>query len=361
MSDLDGKGRRSKPLPMARRQALRVSDDALVTTSYLRPDARLPLVVVPSEAAVDLIDWEGGHRAWIDAQLDTHGGILFRGFPVDAPAALEQLITATADGWAEYREPATPRSQVSGNIYTSTDYPAAQSIFLHNENSHTESWPLKIYFCCMIPAQQGGETPIADCRAIFAQLDPAIRERFREKQVLYVRNLGAGVGFPWQQVFKTDDKAEAEAYCRRSGIKAEWTGPDQLRISYVRPAMASHPRTGEMVWFNHATFFHISTMEPAIREGLLATMREDELPYNTFYGDGTAIEPEVLDALRAAYHATTVAFPWQAGDVMLLDNMLVAHGRSPYVGPRRVLVGMAEPCRWADIEQKETERLRANS
>lgn len=360
MSD-EAKGRRSKPLPTARRQALRVSEDALVTTSYMQPEQRLPLVVAPAGAPVDLIGWAGEQRGWIDSQLDRHGGILFRGFGIDTPEALERFVKATSERWAEYREPATPRSQVSGNIYTSTDYPAAQRIFLHNENSHTESWPLRLCFACMIPAEQGGATPIADCRAIYERLDPAIRARFHEKQVRYVRNLGAGVGFPWQQVFKTDDKAEVEAYCRRNGIAAEWIGPDHLRISYVRPAMASHPRTGEMVWFNHATFFHISTQEPAIREGLLATMREEDLPYNTYYGDGSPIEPATLDALRAAYDEATIAFPWQAGDVMLLDNMLVAHGRAPYAGKRRVLVGMADPCNWADVAQKESERSRATS
>jgi hypothetical protein len=66
-------------------------------------------------------------------------------------------------------------------------------------------------------------------------------------------------------------------------------------------------------------------------------------PYaNTYYGDGSPIEPKVLDQLRAAYNAETVSFPWQKGDLLMLDNMLVAHGRSPFVGPRQILVGMAE-------------------
>jgi alpha-ketoglutarate-dependent taurine dioxygenase len=107
--------------------------------------------------------------------------------------------------------------------------------------------------------------------------------------------------------------------------------------------VSRHPRTGELVWFNHATFFHVSTLEPTLRDSMLAEFPEGELPANTYYGDGSPIEPEVLDHLRAAYHAETVSFPWQAGDLLLLDNMLVAHGRAPYAGPRQILVGMAEP------------------
>ena len=177
-----------------------------------------------------------------------------------------------------------------------------------------------------------------------------MRERFIQKQIMYMRNFGEGLGFSWQQVFKTTDRDEVAAYCRSNDIALEWR-PNGLRIRYVRPAAARHPRTREMVWFNHGTFFHISTQEPAIREALLSSLPEEDLPYNTFYGDGSPIEPAVLDHLRAVYEDETVAFPWQEGDLLMLDNMLVAHGRAPFVGPRKILVGMAEPCHWSDIER----------
>jgi alpha-ketoglutarate-dependent taurine dioxygenase len=114
-----------------------------------------------------------------------------------------------------------------------------------------------------------------------------------------------------------------------------------------------HPRTGEEVWFNHATFFHVTTLEPAIRESLLGEFEEDEFPTNSFYGDGSPIETSALDELREIYRQETVTFPWDRGDVLLLDNMLVAHGRAPYVGPRNVLVGMAEPVSWEVLRTQE--------
>ncbi|HEX6290124.1 MAG TPA: TauD/TfdA family dioxygenase [Herpetosiphonaceae bacterium] len=341
----------AKRQPIARRKAVSIAQPDLIATNTLQPDRPLPLLVTPVVDGVRLIEWAAGHREQIESWLLKHGGILLRGFALGSVSDFEQFIGSTADNWAEYREPATPRSQVSANIYTSTDYPPAQRIFLHNENSHTESWPMKIYFFCVTAAQQGGETPIADCRAIFERIDPAVRQRFTEKQIMYVRNFGDGLGYSWEQVFKTTDRREVEAYCRDNQIEAEWKPDNGLRIRYVRPAVAKHPRTDEPVWFNHGTFFHISTQEPAIRESLLAAMPEADLPYNTYYGDGSSIEPEVLNHLRAVYNEATIAFPWQEGDLLMLDNMLVAHGRSSFVGPRKVLVGMAEPCHWSDIQR----------
>jgi hypothetical protein len=81
-----------------------------------------------------------------------------------------------------------------------------------------------------------------------------------------------------------------------------------------------------------------------VRAELLAAFGEEELPYNTYYGDGSPIEPEAAAAVREAYEMEKLIFPWQNGDVMLLDNMSMAHGRQPYKGRREVVVSMAEPC-----------------
>jgi hypothetical protein len=185
---------------------------------------------------------------------------------------------------------------------------------------------------------------------VLAHLDPAVRERFIARGWMVVRNFGDGFGLDWRTVFQTSDRAAVEAHCRKHGIEVEWKPGERLRTRAVRPAVTRHPITGETMWFNHATFFHVSTLAPAIREELLVEFAEDELPANTYYGDGSPIEPEVLDQLRALYERFTVSFAWQKGDVLLLDNMAVAHGRAPYEGARKILVGMAEPTRreaWA--------------
>jgi alpha-ketoglutarate-dependent taurine dioxygenase len=323
-------------------KCISLSQEALVRTKQLFLDSSLPLVAYPVINGVDLIQWAENNLDFIDEHLSKHGGLLFRGFGVKSPEEFERFIRAVCAELLPYKERSSPRTQVSGNIYSSTDYPADHSIFLHNENSYQNNWPLKIFFSCQRPAERGGETPIADCRRVFRRIAPDIRERFIEKGWMYVRNFGDGFGLDWQTVFQTDDKSAVEEHCRDNDIEVEWKYGDRLRTRAVRPAVRKHPKTGEEVWFNHATFFHISTLEPQAREFLLEEFAEDDLPTNTFYGDGSAIEPSVVDQLRAAYLQETIVFPWQRGDILMLDNVLTAHGRKPYIGSRKILVGMAE-------------------
>jgi alpha-ketoglutarate-dependent taurine dioxygenase len=338
-------------LKTARRKP--VSPEELVRAERLRLDRRLPLVVKPVVSGLDAAAWAESNREFIEASLLEHGGILFRGFDVKTSGQFAQFMRAVSSELLEYGERSSPRTQVGDHVYTSTDYPAAHSIFVHNENSYQRAWPMKIFFFCETAAEHGGETPIADCRGVYARLAPHIRARFAERGWMYVRNFGDGLGLPWRTVFQTDDRSAVEQHCRRNGIEATWKDGNRLRLRAVRRAIARHPRTNEEVWFNHATFFNVSTMEPEVREALLEEFDEDDLPTNSFYGDGLPIEPEALEALREAYRLETVTFPWRQGDVLLLDNMLAAHGRAPYSGPRKILVGMSEPFGDAGFERKE--------
>jgi alpha-ketoglutarate-dependent taurine dioxygenase len=327
-------------------QPFRMSDQDFVRTSTLGPGESLPLVVQPAVDGVDLSSWVARNRDQVESLLLRHGGILFRGFGLASGDEFERFSESVSTELLEYRERSSPRHLVSGRIYTSTDYPPEYPIFLHNENSYQQTWPLKLFFFCLTAPLTGGATPIADTRRVLARLSPKVRERFAEKGWMYTRNFGDGYGLPWQTVFQTTDKSAVEEYCRKAGIELQWREGDRLRTRAVRAAITRHPRTGEAVWFNHATFFHITTLEPAIREVLLAEFAEENLPTNTYYGDGSRIEDSVLDELREAYRQETVSFPWKRGDVLVLDNMLAAHGRAPFTGPRKILVGMAEPLSW---------------
>jgi alpha-ketoglutarate-dependent taurine dioxygenase len=337
-----------KPTSWAERQSsklqpTRVSRTELVRAESLYPDTLLPLVIEPALAGLNPIAWAANHRNFLETCLYKHGAILFRNFGLRTAADFERFTHAVSGELIEYRERSSPRHEMGNNIYTSTDYPADQMIFPHNEHSYSQRLPLKLFFFCLTPATEGGETPLADCRNIYQRIDRRIRERFIQKMWMYVRNFGHGFGVSWETAFQTADRKAVESYCLSNRIEFMWKGENYLTTRQIRPPIARHPRTGEYVWFNHATFFHVSTLEPLMRETLLATFKEEDLPNNTYYGDGSPIEPDVLDELRQAYQEEMVSFTWRQGDLILLDNMLTAHARRPFTGPRQVLFAMSDP------------------
>lgn len=334
----------------ARRKAVSVSQQSLVKERLLAPDVQLPWLIEPAVAGMDLARWTAENQAELEQKVLQYGAILFRGFDITSPEAFNQVIESLSPGALEYMFRASPRTRVGGNIYTSTDYPADQVIFAHNEHSYSPRFPLRLFFYAHQPSATGGETPIGSSRLIKQRIPEQILETFREKKILYVRNYGDGFGLPWQAVFQTEDRQKVEEYCASVGIDVEWKANNRLRTHQVGPALVRHPRTQEEVWFNHATFFHISTLPASIRNSLEANFSAHDLPTNTFYGDGSAIEPEVLQQLRKIYVESLVTYPWQQGDVLFMDNMLAVHAREPFSGPRKIYAGMAEALLSQDVQ-----------
>jgi alpha-ketoglutarate-dependent taurine dioxygenase len=305
---------------------------------------RTPGLVTSPAADVDLVEWLQSHRDRVDRWLVEHGALLFRGFGVDSAARFRAVAAACSRELLNYTERSSPRTLVEEHVYTSTDYPPDQSIFPHNEHSYATRFPGRICFGCVVAAETGGETPVVDCRRVLGRIPVEIQTRFRDRGGwMYVRNFSDGLGLPWRTVYQTDSRSEVEQYCRANGIELEWKSGDRLKTTQVRPATLHHPTTGEEIWFNHATFFNVGTLPAMLRDTLLQLFAVEDLPNHTYYGDGTPIEPETLTLLQEAYLAERVIFPWERGDVLLIDNILMAHARNPYSGARQVLVSMADP------------------
>jgi alpha-ketoglutarate-dependent taurine dioxygenase len=345
MSDPNSEKPSLANLANRRRKPVNVEQASMVEERLLLPNQSFPFLIQPSTgmAAVDLRSWISGNRDSTLLHLRQHGAVLFRGFSVGGVEVFEDILRELSGELIDYSYRSTPRSVVANKIYTSTEYPPDRSIPMHNEMSYSRQWPRKIGFFCMLPAEQGGATPLADSREVLRRLSPEVRERFRSQGILYVRNYGKHLDLPWQDVFQTDDRAEVQRICTRLGLDYEWSADGSLKTRQVCQALAIHPDTHEELWFNQAHLFHVSSLGEELASLLLASASEEELPRNTYYGDGAPIAPETLTEIRAAFAASTVTFTWQKEDLLLVDNMLIAHGREPYQGARKIVVGMAEP------------------
>jgi alpha-ketoglutarate-dependent taurine dioxygenase len=312
----------------------------LVKTGALSPGGSL-LVVEPAADDVDLVDWSRANGPLVERLLVRHGALLFRGFAMGEAERFESFaLTLCTELFEENGE--HPRRNVSGRVYTPVFYPPEQRLLWHNENSFNQRWPRKILFACVQPAAAGGATPVVDSRKVYDLIEPGIRGRFESRGVMYVRNYGGGLGLDWQTVFRTSDRDEVEAQCRREGIEYEWKSGDRLRTRCVRPAVIRHPQSGEPVWFTQAQHWHVACLDAATRAGLQSVFAEADRPRHCYYGDGTPIPDEEMEAILGVYARLEESFAWERGDVLALDNLLTAHGREPYTGERKLLVAMGE-------------------
>jgi alpha-ketoglutarate-dependent taurine dioxygenase len=310
-----------------------------------RDDAEpaLPLVVRAARPSLPIAPWVARHRSYLGERLGRHGAVLLRGFEVGGAVELQATVRALGAEPMAYVERSSPRRNLGGHIYSSTEYPPDQEIFFHNENAYAAKFPAKLFFLCQVPAPVGGETPLADCRRVLASLRPDLIDRFARAGVLYVRTFSAGLGLDYRTVFGASAPDDVERIAREAGYDVEWLAPERLQTRRVGPAVIAHPVSGELCWFNHAAFFHASTLPAAVAQGLIEELGENQLPNQTYYGNGEPIAPETLTSVRAAYLAASARFRWMAQDLLIIDNLLVAHGRTAFSGPRSIAVALAEP------------------
>jgi alpha-ketoglutarate-dependent taurine dioxygenase len=331
--------------------------------AFLNPQ-RLPAVISPARLGVAdtgllslLRLFERERPALRELELK-YGALLFRGWAIETASDFERLAQCCFRGTPEkYLGGTSPRAETGAGIYESTEFPARLRLPQHNEMSYVATPPAEICFCCHGEPASGGETPLADSRVIYHKLPSAIRDAFEARQVRYSRYyFGPRPKAPdrvlfrlvrlhrsWMDAFATSDPRQVEAICAAQGVDLEWDGDGGAVMTNILPAVVAHPVTGERVWFNQASTFLLSRRSTgAVRAFLyhLLLPEPKRRPFHAAFGDGSPIRVEVVDQINATIDASTVRFPWRKGDFLLVDNYLVAHGRMPFRGPRRVLVAM---------------------
>ncbi|MFF7885200.1 TauD/TfdA family dioxygenase [Streptomyces sp. NPDC007896] len=311
-----------------------------VKESLLFPEQECVALFEATEPGLSPVTWAEQHSGLVAERLATAGACLLRGFDVPDETVFSRFVRVFGEELNEYTYRSTPRTKV-GDVYTSTEYPASEIIPQHNEMAYTSTWPERLWFYSAVAAVSGGETPLADSHAVYESIPADVRERFELHGVRYVRNYRAGLGISWQETFPGMDRAAVERFCAERDIAVEWLdGGDSLRTTETCQAVTVHPVTGRTLWMNQAHLFHVSNLNEATRLALMELMKEEDLPRNAYYGDGSPISDADLAAVRKAYEAETLAFPWQAGDLLVIDNLTLSHGRNRFEGPRKVLVAM---------------------
>lgn len=326
-------------------------------STFVNPQA-LPLVLTCTDHAITLHDWVSQHQESLHALLTEHGAILLRDFPVQTPDDFAWVVeTVTGRAPSDYRAGEGSRTKVTTGVYTSTEAPPQYKIPLHHELSCTTA-PLTYlcFYCEIAPPPGTGQTLLGKTEEVTKamQAHPEVWNLFEGKTIRYIsRHPPEGSFFTrvnpthktWQSSFETEDRAEVERICEQKGFAYRWL-KDWIEVTRRAPAILGpdaffdHP-----YWYNQAHLYHAN---PRMRGGyfnhylanllyIVPSTRQYEV---CFDDDGSAIPRACMYQIYDIMDENTILFDWQKGDILLLDNHKVLHGRAPSVGPRRILASM---------------------
>lgn len=313
----------------------------LVEKKTFKAGVAMPLVLKATNNDIDPFAWVALNREQLFADLQQHGALLFRDFGLKNAQDFERFAQSICPSlYGDYGD--LPKEKQGEKIYHSTPYPKDKAILYHNESSHLHQWPTRQFFFCVKPSAIGGATPIVDCREVYRQMDKDILAQFENKHLKYVRNFSRNLDVSWQNFFKTQSRSEVETKCKNAGIQFQWLNDDGLRTEEFRRAVTVHPQSGQKSFFNQIQLHHSAFLPAQVRESLLAIGGVENLPRHVYFGDGSEISDEIALYTLDLYERLAVRFEWQQGDLVMVDNMAVAHARDPFEGERKINVAMAE-------------------
>ncbi|MES2492629.1 MAG: TauD/TfdA family dioxygenase [Pseudomonadota bacterium] len=315
-----------------------------------------PLFIAAQDDAfsgiADVVAWIKQYRATLDRLIERHGGVVLRGFPIVSSDDFGAVVGCFPEFTGGYQGGAAARRPITKGVYEATQRTGDQAIPIHQEMFYLRDYPPRIAFFSRKVAEQGGETLIADMRAITAALPPAIRDQLEIHGIRNVRNFAAKSGNMeenrvmdrrgWDFAFYTDSEDEVEAICERRHMQPHWHEDGSLTVFNQEPAFVTHPTTGERIYRGglHIAHFYRGSYD---NTGEAARVREgQEFPSGAYLGDGSELD-EAQDAqLCALVDRCTYQWLWHDGDVMLLDNLLTGHGRNPFEGTRATEVALLD-------------------
>lgn len=305
--------------------------------------------ILRTETTGDAPGWAAEHRDALRAVVAEHGALLVRGLGLRDAAEVGAVFRRLApSGLMIEKEAFAARQVYAEGVYSSATWPANQPMCMHHELSYRLEVPSLLLFGCLTAPTAGGATAVSDSPTVLEALPKDLTERFERDGWLLTRSYNDEIGATVADAFGTEDRAAVESYCRSNAIGFEWQPDGGLRTWQRRRAVVGHPVTGKRCFFNQIAFLNEWTIDPEVREYLMEMYGEDGLPFNTGFGSGEPLTVEIVELINEVYEANTVREPWQAGDLMLADNIRTAHSREAYEGSREILVGMAEPVRLSD-------------
>ncbi|MFB8141623.1 TauD/TfdA family dioxygenase [Streptomyces parvus] len=295
------------------------------------------------EADPDGPEWLAENAGDLRSAALEAGAVLVRGLRIstaaDAAAASRSLtseLMPEVEGFA-------PRKALPGGVYSSSEWPPDQPMCMHHELTSAPRYPQWMVFSCLKASSSGGTVSLADAAKVLDSLPTDVSEPFEREGWQLVRNYDQLVGPSSADAFGTTDPEAVDRYCATHDIELRRLPGGAMQTRQTLPAVVKHPVTGRQCWFNQIAFLNEWTMDPSVREFMVGEFGPEGLPFTTFLGDGTPLDPSTVEVINETYDQHAVPVPLRDGDLLLVDNIGTAHSRAPYSGAREIVVALGDP------------------
>lgn len=331
--------------PAAARSPVPSTQDALRVPAFevTRVEGRPAVLELGGPAPADPAAWAAEHRSRLRATVAEHGAVLVRGLGLRDADTVARFGRAYLDRIITEREGFAPRQVLADGVYSSSEWPADQPMCMHHELSYAREVPGTLLFAALKAPASGGVTAVADSQEVLEALPAGFVDRFEKEGWSLVRNYTEAIGVTLADSFGTADRAAVEEYCDARGITYAWQRDGGLRTRQRASAVLRHPVTGRRGWFNQIAFLNEWTLDPVVREYLTFEFGEDGLPFNSRYGEGAPLDEDTVLTINSVYEKHTLREPWRDGDLLIVDNLRMAHSREPYEGDREIAVVLGDP------------------
>jgi alpha-ketoglutarate-dependent taurine dioxygenase len=284
--------------------------------------------------------WVAEHRESLLSQLSSQGAILFRGFPLESDQDFDAFLRAFGLPNFTYADSLSNavRRNCTERVFTANEAPPSVAIFLHHEMAQTPIYPAKLFFYCEQAPEHGGATPLCRSDVLLEALEARLPDFVADCEALGVRysnvmpsidDPDSGQGRSWPSTLSVESRPEAEAKLRSLGYDWCWLAENSLRVTTPTLPAVKTLGDGRRVFFNQLI---------AAFRGWKDSRNASEKSVR--FGDDSEISADAMAVAIELGDALSFDLDWQAGDVALVDNLLVMHGRRPFQGQRRVLASL---------------------
>ncbi|MFN6474484.1 MAG: TauD/TfdA family dioxygenase [Nostoc sp. SerVER01] len=243
----------------------------------------------------------------------SYGILLFRGFMANAEIFKEFSNSLSTD-FINYAGGAFSRRVINGDETLLSVNDFKSEIKLHGEMYYQQNIPLMLWFFCANPPLKDGETTICDGRQFFNELSSSTKKLFRKNNLKFTVRMSEE---DWNKKYQTNDLSKLEEMCQKNNTHLQINADQSILLEYICPGIIPSRCGKYQVFIN--SLLPTKQLSPKILK----------------FEDDSEIPDEVMSELNEIAEKITTEISWQKGDILMIDNTRILHGRRAFADDQR--------------------------